>query len=182
MTILALLIRIFANPLSNVLQKRICTQGQSAVFANFVTYLLLALLVFPWTFWIPWHTYPASFWFFAVMVGLCGGLGNGFLVQAVRDGELSVLGPINAYKSVVGILSGIVLLGEMPGMGGCGGVLLIIVGSYFVLDTLPERFSWKLLRRNDFRCRIAAMILTAIEAVFIKRVILVSDPAVAFVV
>ncbi len=180
MTFLAVLLRILVNPLSNVFQKRICARGQSAVFANFLTYLLLSVVVFPWAVQIPWTTFPASFWAYAALVGLFGGLGNGFLVQAVRSGELSVLGPINAYKSVVGILFGIFLLGEVPGVLGCFGVLLIVGGSYYVLDALPERFSWKLLGRGEFRYRIAAMVLAAIEAVFIKKVILASDPNVAF--
>lgn len=182
MPLLELLLRIFAAPLANVFQKRICDHGQSPLIANLLTYLLLAISTFPWAFQIPWSTYPATFWLSVVMVGLCGGIGNGFLVQAIRCGELSVLGPINAYKSVIGIITGIVLLGEMPGIWGGSGVLLIIIGSYFVLDALPERFSWKLLCRKEFRYRFTAMVLTAVEAVFIKKVILLSNPTVAFVV
>jgi drug/metabolite transporter (DMT)-like permease len=71
-------------------------------------------------------------------------------------------------------------LGEVPGVWGILGVALIVYGSYFVLDTTEERFSWELLRRADIQFRIWAMILTAIEAVFVKKVILASSTTIAF--
>jgi valyl-tRNA synthetase len=46
--------------------------------------------------------------------GLVGALGNAFLVKAIQNGELSVLGPINSYKSVVGVVVAVFLLGEVP--------------------------------------------------------------------
>ena len=108
-------------------------------------------------------------------------MGNGFLVKALQKGDLSVLGPINAYKSVVGLIVGIFLLRELPGIWGIAGIALIIFGSYFVLDTTEDRFSWALLKREEIQYRIWAMILTAIEAVFIKKIILVSSTRIAFI-
>ncbi len=182
LTIFAVLIRIVVNPLSNVFQKRICSEGQSPSFANFLTYLLLSILVAPFAMNIPWSTFPPSFWGNALLIGIFGALGNGFLVHAVKLGELSILGPINAYKSVVGMGFAVFLLREFPDLRGLLGVLFILLGSYFVLDATTERFTWKLLRRAEFQYRIAAMVFAAVEAVFIKKVILVSDPNVAFVV
>ena len=101
--------------------------------------------------------------------------------KCIAKGDLSVLGPINAYKSVVGIIVGIFLLGEVPTAWGLAGTGLIIWGSYFVLETTADRFSWALLKQKAIQYRIWALILTAIEAVFIKRVIQVSDVNMAFV-
>lgn len=70
---------------------------------------------------------------------------------------------------MVGILIGIIFLHEIPSVWGIVGIVLIIYGSYFVLDTMKERFSWNLLRNKEIQYRIGAMILTAIEAVFIKK-------------
>jgi drug/metabolite transporter (DMT)-like permease len=112
---------------------------------------------------------------------MAGALGNGFLVKALQYGELSILGPINSYKSVIGIIGGIILLGEVPNLWGILGIALIIFGSYFVLDTTEERFSLALLKRSDIQFRIWAMILTAIEAVFVKKVILASSVTTAFI-
>jgi drug/metabolite transporter (DMT)-like permease len=114
------------------------------------------------------------------MAGIAGALGNGFLVKAINDGELSVLGPVNSYKSVVGIIGGIILLGEIPSLWGIAGVALIIYGSYFVLDTTKERFTFALLKRSDIQFRLIAMVLTAIEAVFLKKIIIASSSTIAF--
>jgi drug/metabolite transporter (DMT)-like permease len=118
---------------------------------------------------------------YSVLGGIAGALGNGFLVRALQKGDLSILGPVNSYKSVVGVVMAIFLLGEIPNFTGFIGIVLIIYGSYFVLDTTEERFSWTLLRREEIQYRIAALILTAIEAVYIKKIILNSSVMVAFV-
>ena len=127
-----------------------------------------------------WHILSAQFWLYSILGGIAGATGNGFLVEALQKGDLSVLGPINSYKSVVGIIMGIFLLGEIPNVWGIAGIALIICGSYFVLDTTDDRFSWALLRRPEIQYRIWAMILTAIEAVFIKKIILASSATIAF--
>ena len=130
---------------------------------------------------VDWMSFPWQFWTYAAVGGLFGAVDNGFLVMALRRGDLSVLGPINSYKSVVGIIVGIVLLGELPSLMGLAGVAIIILGSYFVFDTTEEGFSWRLLRNREIQYRIWAMVLTAIEAVLIKKVIIYSDTTVSFI-
>lgn len=130
---------------------------------------------------VDWVSLPWQFWAYAAVGGLFGAVGNGFLVMALRRGDLSVLGPINSYKSVVGIIVGIVLLGELPSLMGLARVAIIILGSYFVFDTTEEVFSWRLLRNREIQYRIWAMVLTAIEAVLIKKVIIYSDTTVSFI-
>lgn len=110
-----------------------------------------------------------------------GPLGNGFLVKALQSGDLSVLVPINSYKSVIGIIIGIFLLGEIPNVWGLPGIVLIIWGSYFVLDTTADKFSLALFKRKEIQYRTWAMILTATEAVFVKKVILFSSPTISFI-
>jgi drug/metabolite transporter (DMT)-like permease len=107
-------------------------------------------------------------------------VGNGFLVKALEKGDLSVLGPINSYKSVVGLVTGIFLLAEFPNVWGLMGTALIIFGSYFVLDTTEDRFTWALLKRKAIQFRIWAMVLTGIEAVFVKKVILATSTLISF--
>jgi drug/metabolite transporter (DMT)-like permease len=130
---------------------------------------------------VHWPVLSQQFWIYAVLGGIAGALGNGFLIKALQFGELSVLGPVNSYKSVVGIIGGIILLGEIPNLWGLLGIALIIFGSYFVLDTTRQRFSLALLRRKDIQYRLLAMVLTAIEAVFVKKVILASSVTIAFI-
>jgi drug/metabolite transporter (DMT)-like permease len=179
-TAIAVTLRILANPVANVFQKNLTANGQPPLLVNFLTYLGLSILCLSIAFKVPWATLPADFWRYSVLGGIAGAMGNGFLVKALQKGDLSVLGPINAYKSVVGIIVGIFLLGELPNVWGLAGTALIIWGSYFVLDTTAEKFSWALLKRKEIQYRIWALILTAIEAVFIKRVIQASDVNMAF--
>ena len=177
---IAVLLRIFSNPLGNVFQKQLTTKGIHPLVVNFLTYFLLSLVCLLIAAFIHWPVLPRQFWIYSILGGIVGALGNGFLVKALQYGDLSILGPINSYKSVVGIMVGIILLGEIPNLWGILGIALIIYGSYFVLDTTTERFSLALLKKRDIQYRLWAMILTAIEAVFVKKVILASSTTIAF--
>jgi drug/metabolite transporter (DMT)-like permease len=181
LTSIAVLLRILSNPFGNVFQKQLTGKKNHPLLVNFLTYLLLSFICVFIVLKVNWSALPRQFWFYSVLVGIAGAVGNGFLVKALQKGDLSVLGPINSYKSVVGILVGIFLLHEIPNVWGILGIGLIVYGSYFVLDTTEERFSWTLLKRPEIQFRIWAMILTAIEAVFIKKVILSSSATLAFV-
>lgn len=176
------LCRILSNSYGNVLQKKLTGSGTPSLRVNFLTYLGLSMIALAMAWEYNWLAFPGRFWLYAVLTGICGALGNGFLVMALKRGELSVLGPINAYKAVVAMLAGIVLLKEIPGITGLAGIALIIGGSYLVLDTMPERFSLALLKRRDIQFRIYAMVFTALEAVMLKNIILLSSPGTAFVI
>lgn len=181
-TSIAILIRVLSNPVANVFQKQLTDRGNNPMVINLVTYLLLSAACVVPAIGIDWMAMPREFWWNCALVGLFGGVGNAFLVKALQQGELSVLGPINSYKSVVGIIVGIIVLGEIPNLYGLLGIALIIGGSYFVLSVPGEKFSWKLLKRRDLQYRLWAMVFTAIEAVFIKKVILLSSTTVSFIV
>lgn len=180
LTTTAVALRILSNPFGNVFQKQLTAKKNHPLIVNFLTYLLLSFVCALFVFNVHWGNLSRQFWFYSILVGIAGALGNGFLVKALQKGDLSVLGPINSYKSVVGIVVGIFLLHEIPNWWGIIGIGLIVYGSYFVLDTTEERFSWALLKRPEIQFRILAMILTAIEAVFIKKVILNSSATLAF--
>lgn len=177
---IAVLLRIVSNPVANVFQKQLTNQGQHPLFVNFLSYLLLSFFGIFIAVAIDWPILSQTFWLYSILGGMAGALGNGFLVKSLQKGDLSVLGPVNAYKSVIGIIIGIFLLGEMPNIWGVVGIALIIYGSYFVLDTTEERFSWSLLKNKEIQFRIWAMLLTAVEAVFIKKVIQASTTTIAF--
>jgi len=178
---LAVLLRIFSNPFANVLQKQLTTKGIHPLFVNFLTYFLLAAFCLFFSLFIQLPVLTSQFWVYSVLGGIAGAFGNGFMIKALQYGDLSVLGPVNSYKSIVGMIIGMFLLAEMPGIWGLIGVALIISGSYFVLDTTTERFSLALLKRSDIQYRIWAMVLTAIEAVFVKKVILATSVSFAFI-
>ncbi len=181
---LAVLLRILSNPVSNVFQKQLTdTSGHHPLVVNFTSYALLLFVCFlTFGIHIDWTGFPAEFWVWSVLAGVFGGVGNGFLILALKGGDLSVLGPINSYKSIIGLITGVILLGELPSLAGIAGMMLIIGGSYFVFDTTEEGFSWRLFKNKAIRYRVYAMVLTAIEAVFLKKVVLLSDTPTSLVI
>jgi drug/metabolite transporter (DMT)-like permease len=179
-TLLAVMIRILINPFSNVLQKQITIKGQHPLFINLTTYALLAFISIFLVFDISIQSLDTEFWIYSIAGGITGALGNGFIVKALEKGELSVLGPINAYKSIVGMLFAYLLIKEIPNAWGVAGMIFIIIGSYFVLDTTEEKFSWQLFKTPAIQYRLAALILTGIQAVLDKKVIEHSNLTIAF--
>jgi drug/metabolite transporter (DMT)-like permease len=179
--IAAVLLRILCNPTGSVFQKQLILRGNHPLLINFLVYLLLGICSIPLALFLDWPKTTISFWIYAILVGVFGAFGNGFVVKALEKGELSVLGPINAYKSVVGLMIAYLLLNEIPGVQGVLGMVLIIGGSYFVLETVAGGGLLRIIMREDIRYRLLALLLTAIEAVFVKKLMLLSSAAVAAV-
>ncbi|NEU68716.1 DMT family transporter [Spirosoma agri] len=181
-TTFAVLIRIVANPLSNVFQKQLTHRAADPLFVISATYGFLALVCLAFWSQLRFAGLPVAFWSCMLVVGLFAMIGNVFLVKALHLGDLSVLGPINAYKSVVGLIVGIFLLNEIPRWWGLVGVLLIVVGSYVVLATKQPQtgFSWRLFQRPEVRLRLAALVFSAIDGAFLKKAIVLSTPTIAF--
>jgi len=178
-TLTALFLRIVSNPLANVYQKKI-SQNISSLLCNFYTYFFLGILCIPFAMRVEWGILPKEFWIYAISAGLLCSVGNACLIKALQIGELSVLGPINSYKSVVGMIIAIFILHEIPSLIGILGVIFIIWGSWFIFETQKEGFSFALLKRKDILLRISALILMGIEAVLLKKVILLSSPVISF--
>lgn len=172
---IAIFIRVAANSLSNVFQKKLAFEGENPVIVNFINYLLLSLLSVPLLFFVDYSAVNLKFLLYALAGGLTGAICNCFMVMALEKGELSVLGPINSYKAVIGLIFGMLILHEMPNMYGILGIVLIISGSYFILE------SPKALMKKDIQYRIYALIFSAIEAVFIKKVIILSSITASFI-
>ncbi len=179
-TLLAVIIRILVNPFSNVLQKQITLKGQHPLFINLATYTLLAFISVFLIYDISIQSLDTEFWIYSIAGGITGALGNGFILKALEKGDLSVLGPINAYKSIVGMLFAFIIIREVPNIWGLMGIGFIIVGSYFVLDTTEEKFSWQLFKTPAIQYRLAALVLTGIQAVLDKKVIEHSNLEIAF--
>ena len=180
-TLAAVILRIVSNSFGAVFQKRLAARGRRPFFVNAATGALLTFACVGPAFSVDWTRFAPTFWRDVVFSGVLCALGNACLVAALGRGELSILGPINAWKAVVGLTFAFFLLGEAPTFPALFGVFLIGVGSYFVLDASPERFSLRLLLTNAaIRLRVAALILTALEAIFIKKIVLAAGPSAAF--
>jgi drug/metabolite transporter (DMT)-like permease len=187
LTAISVATRIIANPLSNVFQKQLTQRAANPVFIIAVVHALLTLICLPFLF-VPEAQkilLGPEVWVNMVTCALLAVAGNVLLVYALKSADLSVLGPINAYKSVISLVLGIFLIGELPTPLGVAGTLLILVGSYFVVDGAvdqPRSNAFvRFFRDKGIQLRFAALGLSATEAVFLKRAILLSSPWTTFV-
>lgn len=177
--------RILANPVSNVFQKRLVQNSANPIFIIGVTHAWLALAVLPWTLQIGLRDLSAAFWGNMVLCALLAVASNVTLVQALKSTDLSVLGPVNSYKAVISLVLGFFLIGEIPTTMGLAGVLLILAGSYLLVVRPPHQprtHAWlQFFGDRGVQLRFAALALSATEAVFLKKALLLSSPVTTFI-
>jgi len=161
--------RIASNSYLNVFQKILTNKGQKSSVVNFYTYLGLTLL----SIWFL-KSIPADVMPFAALMGALGAAGNYFIIKALSIGELSALAPINSYKPIVALIFGIIFLQEVPSVSAICAIALIIAGTYFVLNGGS-------CSKKAILYRIAALICSGTEAVFIKKIITLTDTTTCFI-
>ncbi len=178
-----ILVRVISNPFSNVFQK-ILAQSARPLSVVLITQALVSVACLPFCFHLV-HGPGGPFWISIALSAILAIAGNALIVQALKLSELSLLAPINAYKSVVSLVPGLILLQERPTPRGMAGILLIVIGSYFIVDkaaSRPGRNVFVLFFRDrGVQYRFAALILSAIEAVYLKKALLLSSPLTTFV-
>ena len=104
---------------------------------------------------------------------LLGALGNYYIIKALSCGELSTLAPINSYKPIIALIFGVLFLNEVPQKAELLGVLLIFCGTFFLGNKT-------LLFSKSTFYRFLAICFSATEAIFIKKVILLTNLPSAF--
>jgi drug/metabolite transporter (DMT)-like permease len=184
LTVLLVAIRIVANPVANVFQKQLAQRGASPLFIIGATHALLTVAVLPVVVRLAWPPQGSAFWGNMWLCAVLAVAGNVLLVFALRGSDLSILGPVNAYKAVLSLVLAIFVLGEIPSAAGLAGVLLILAGSYLVMDRAPGQGSGHAVRRfigeRGVQFRFAALACSATEAVFLKRAMLDATPGLVF--
>ena len=168
--LIGIIIRIFSNSYLNVFQKLLTKKGEYSSVVNFYTYLGLTAIAL-----IFCHNIKFSLEFLPsiLTMGFLGALGNFFIVKALSCGDLSALAPINSYKPIVALLVGILFLNETPGILELFGITLIIIGTFILGNS-------KIFFNKATLYRFIALILLGTEAIFIKKVIILSDINSAF--
>ena len=186
LTALAVLIRIVANPLSNVFQKQLAQRSAEPLVTIVATHGLLTVLAVAVLAGMPVAALGLDFWTNILIAVVLAVASYVFLWYALKSTDLSVLGPINAYKAVLGLLLAVVLIGEVPNLSGLIGVALIVAGSYFVIDRVPgqgHRSAFRQFAKEPgVQLRFAALICSATEAIFLKRALLLSSPITTFLI
>ena len=168
--VLGIFIRIFSNSFLNVFQKILTNKGESPSIINFYTYLgltLIAVLICP----NPIFTQEILINFF--VMGFLGAIGNYFIIKALSCGELSSIAPINSYKPIVALLLGFFVLKEIPQIEAILGIILIILGTIVLAKS-------NIIYSKATLYRLLALIFSGSEAIFIKKIIILSDVPTSF--
>ena len=169
---LGILIRIISNSYLNVFQKTLTAKGQKSSAVNFFTYLgLSALSVF---FVSKIEAITPELLLNVLIMGALGALGNYFIIKALSIGELSALAPVNSFKPVVALLIGIVFLKETPSVCAVLAIFMIIAGTFIITKAKGNT------PKKAIIYRILALLFSASEAVFIKKIILLTGAEEAF--
>lgn len=174
-TALIVATRVVANPVSNVLQKQLAHDACPPAWIILVTHGVLGMVAIPLALGPGRPPWDVRFW---ACMGLCGVLAiasNTLIVAALRLSDLSVLGPINSWKSIVSLLAAYLIVGEKPGLAGFAGMVLIAAGSLFLGEPMrpggAERGLGSLVRQRGVQLRVAALVLSALEAALLKEVL-----------
>lgn len=168
--IIGILTRIISNSYLNVFQKLLTKNDEKPSIVNFYTYFGLSLISL---IFIPKLVFNPEILINVIIMGILGSLGNYYIIKALSCGELSTLAPINSYKPVVALITGIFLLNEIPDTADLIGILLIILGTVFLTN-------FKFIYSKACFYRILALIFSGTEAIFIKKVIILSNISSAF--
>ncbi len=169
--ILGILTRIISNSYLNVFQKILTNNGERPSAINFYTYLRLSFIS---VLLLPHIIFNTTILFNVLIMGILGSLGNYYIIKALSCGQLSALAPINSYKPVVALILGIFLLNEIPTFNDLLGILLIILGTICLTNS-------NFIFSRAYFYRILALIFSGTEAIFIKKVIILSNISSAFI-
>jgi len=170
--------RLLFSSFANVFQKKLAHHGLHPFFIVMASYLVLTIICVPllWTF-NPFEL-NQTFWvniFFAALLDMAGTL---FFVMSLSKTDLSVFGPLNAYKVVISMLLAMVFIGEIPSTQGFVGVGIIVLGSYFLL---PPNTNAKqgtivhLLLERGVQYRFLSILLFSIGTLPLKNAVLAGD-------
>ena len=163
--ITGLVTRICSNSYLNVFQKTLTNKGEKSSVVNFYTYLVLSVIgiIFCTKPFFSSELVP-----YILIMGLLGALGNYFIIKALSYGELSTLAPINSYKPIVALVIGIFVLGEFHNISEILGICLIIAGTFILVGQ-------KFTPNKAYLYRFLALIFSGAEAIFIKKLIILSN-------
>ena len=174
--------RILLNPFVNLFQKKLTAQGLSSLHLAFFTYAACSLVCVPLIIIRGLPSMPMDFWAAVAAMSLIGTAGNALLLLALSRCDLSIFGPINSFKPVIGLLLGFVLLREVPSGRDLAGVCVLVAGSA-VLSFKPGSGAGgakSLFLSPGVLLRFASLTLISVEAVLMKKVVSSTDPVTAF--
>tara|TARA_R110001606_G_C15404643_1_gene654161 strand:+ start:39294 stop:40166 length:873 start_codon:yes stop_codon:yes gene_type:complete len=176
--LLVVLGRLVFSSFANVFQKKLAHQGLHPFFIVMASYLVLSIICLPLLLALTPSELSTNFWiniFFAALLDMAGTL---FLVMSLSKTDLSVFGPLNAYKVVISMLLAIIFIGEIPNLQGFIGVGIIVLGSYFLFPASGHLNSSRLrylLLEKGVQYRFLSIVLFSIGTLPLKQAVVLGD-------
>jgi len=170
---LLLALRMIVNPLANLYFKRIAATGTPAARMMAWTYLLPVAVSWPLLLASP---RTSEFWGWAALTAVLDLAGNLLVIHSLAQTDLSLFGPMNAFKPALTLLFAFVLFAERPTVMALAGIALIVAGSIVLEGT-----HWVLTNRG-VQLRLLSIVFLSFTAASLKRVVELSDPWTAFAV
>jgi len=164
--------RLIFSITSNVYQKKLSHQGLHPFYIVAATYFVLSLIAAPLLWMINVSELSNAFWLNVLLASLLDVGGWLFLVMSLSKTDLSVFGPLNAYKVVCSLLLAIVFLNEIPSAQGLAGVAVIMVGSFFLTPSSKQVNTGRmlnLLKDQGVQARFLSIALFSIGTIFLKN-------------
>jgi drug/metabolite transporter (DMT)-like permease len=174
--LLIVLGRVLSSSYANVIQKKLTQTGLHSFSIVMMSYCVLSVICVPLLWIVDISTLPNEFWLnslFAAGLDMCGTL---FLVMSLSKTDLSVFGPLNAYKVVISMILAMIFIGEIPSLQGFIGVLIILLGSFFLFPASDAEFDGKrlirLLADRGVQYRFLSILLFSIGTIPLKTAVL----------
>lgn len=185
MELLIVLGRVLSASFANVFQKKLTHHDLHPLFIVVVSYFFLCLICIPLLFSFSYENLNTDFWFNIFFAALLDMTGTLFLVMSLSKTDLSIFGPLNAYKVLVSMILAMIFLGEIPSSQGFIGIAIIVIASYFLFPSQQKFSANRLLTLFSIKgvqYRFLSIVLFSIGTLPLKNAVLIGDalPATVF--
>tara|TARA_B110000211_G_C13854980_1_gene453880 strand:- start:8 stop:781 length:774 start_codon:yes stop_codon:yes gene_type:complete len=141
------------------------------------SYTLLSVISLPILLSLPVSHLSEYFWINIVLAALLDMAGTLFLVFSLSKTDLSVFGPLNAYKIVISMLLAMLFLNEIPSLQGFLGISVIIIGSFFLMRGTAKKTNQQslflLFTNRGVQYRFLSILLFSIGTLPLKNAVMV---------
>jgi len=167
--------RILSSAFANVFQKKLTHHDLHPFFIVMMSYAVLSIICIPllWTF--QFTQLNSCFWINIFLAALLDMAGTLFLVMSLSKTDLSVFGPLNAYKVVISMMLAMLFLGEVPSAQGFVGIAIIVIGSFFLFpsqQTINTNRVFQLFSEKGVQYRFLSILLFSIGTLPLKNAVI----------
>ena len=171
--------RLIFSITSNVYQKKLSHIGLHPFYIVATTYFVLSLLAVTLLGLINIGELSNAFWVNVLLASILDVGGWMFLVMSLSKTDISVFGPLNAYKVIFSLLLAVIFLNEIPSTQGLIGVFVIIIGSFFLtppVKTVSANRILSLLKDKGVQARFVSIALFSVGTIFLKNSVVDGGP------